>query len=434
MKRSELNEKLRDYARQLSPTSAEQALISKIYDSINTLLGTTNCIQIGSYPRRTAITPMHDLDVLYVLGQWHEHNHSPESALHQLHVNLSQNYANPTPYTVKFGLQTHSVTIEFYSSRGLELSVDIVPAYSFSINSYGDPTYKVPEIIKQKDHALRHQTRWSPYQENGWIHSDPRGYLSLASEVGQNSDFRKTTKIIKDWKYRLESADKDLKLKSFHLEQVVTKMFQSNSTLDLAGAIFDFFVDFPETIKAPNQIADRANSGKYVDDYIASMTDAQKAKVICARHNVLIALEKVTSETDIKDIFEPNFRQRNPDEQFMFDYRVPLHIDHNNRRLVIDFDETTPNRAERRRAQQPIGNKLFFKIVQGFDSAVTYFWKVKNSDLLSPDKRRGDITRHRTKNNPETTEWSGDHYVECYAVNADGICTDMSRVEVPIRG
>src|SRR5260370_36234478 len=170
MKRSELNAKLRDCARQLSPTAAEQTLIGKVYDSINNLLGVANCIQIGSYPRFTAITPIHDLDVLFVLGQWHEQSHSPEAALRHLHANLSQNYTNPTPYTGKFSLQTHSVTIAFYSGRDLVLSVDIVPAYTFSVNGYDKPTYKVPEAIKQKNHALRHQAQWNPYQENCWIH------------------------------------------------------------------------------------------------------------------------------------------------------------------------------------------------------------------------------------------------------------------------
>lgn len=99
MKRSDLNAKLRDHARKLSPTVADQDLINKVYQSLNALFGTANCVQIGSYPRFTAITPIHDLDVLYVLGQWDENNHSPEATLRNLHRLLGTSYTNPTRYS-----------------------------------------------------------------------------------------------------------------------------------------------------------------------------------------------------------------------------------------------------------------------------------------------------------------------------------------------
>lgn len=435
MTRSELNAALRNHARHLSPTASEQDLITGIYASINDLLGETNCIQIGSYPRRTATTPLHDLDVLYVLGRWDNNNHNPEATLKQLYSDIHQRYVNPTRHSAFVSLQTHSVTIEFQSNNKLVLSVDIVPAYTFSTNEFGSPTYKVPEVIKKKSHEVRNRTQWNPIQD-GWIHSDPRGYISVATEVNaDNSDFRKAVKIVKDWKNRLKAIDDTLKLKSFHLEQVITRMFQSNSNLDLFDAVFEFFMGLSDMINAPNQIADHADPDKYIDDYLSELTVSQKTKIITSGGNVLIALEQFDQSTDISTVFKPDFSARNPDEQFMFDYGVRMHVNHSNRKLAIAFDETTPNRAERRaasRKHQPIGNKLYFKIADGFDNTMTYFWKVKNSDQLSPDRRRGEITRGGTKNNPETTQWIGDHYVECYAVDANDVCVDFARVDVPI--
>lgn len=435
MKRSDLNSKLRDHARKLSPTIADQDLISKVYRSLNDLFGTANCIQIGSYPRFTAITPIHDVDVLYVLGRWDENNHSPEVTLKNLHRLLGTNYVNPTRLTTKVSLQTHSITIEYSNGTNVLLSIDIVPAYTFSTNEYQLPTYRVPEVIRQGDHQKRHSTTWDSSQASGWVHSDPRGYIAAATAVGVNSDFRKAVKIAKDWKHHLKAEDEDLKLKSFHLEQVITQMFQEDELLDLADAVFRFFVALPSHISTPNQIADRANPGKYIDDYLADLTQDQLDKIITARDNVLIALEQVTPSTDMSNVFEPNFIERNPNEKFMFDHGIPLHIDHVNQQLQIHFDETSPNRLARRladRRHQPIGKKLYFKIVDGFDDAMTYWWKVKNSDLLHPDKRRGEITQHTTKNNPEETLWPGEHFVECYAVNEEGVCTDVARVDVPI--
>jgi len=435
MKRNDLNSKLRDHARRLSPTAADQDLIGKVYQSLNDLFGTTNCIQIGSFPRFTAVTPIHDLDILFVLGQWDEDSHSPEATLRGLYQQLASNYVNPTNLTIKISFQTHSVTIEYLSGTELILSVDIVPAYTFSTNEYGLPTYKVPEVIKQGSHEKRHATSWSPDQDNGWIHSDPRGYISAATAVGVNSDFRKTVKIAKDWKNRLKAEDEKLKLRSFHLEQVITAMFQEDSSLDLSRALFDFFVAIPDVIAEADQIADRANPDKYIDDYIKDLAQAQKDKIILARDNVLIALEQAKPTTDIASIFVPNFSERNPDEQYMFDHGIPMHHDENNSKLQIHFDETTPNRLQRRKAErrkQPVGNKLYFKIIEGYDAAMTYFWKVKNSDLLEHSQRRGEITEGSTKNDPESTQYLGSHYVECYAVDNEGICTDRARVDVHI--
>lgn len=435
MKRSDLNSKLRDHARRLSPTVADQDLIGKVYQSLNELFGTANCIQIGSYPRFTAITPIHDLDVLYVLGKWDENNHSPEATLQNLHRLLGTSYVNPTRLATKFSRQTHSVTIEYSSGTKVMLSVDIVPAYTFASNEYHLPTYRVPEVIRQGSHEKRHSTPWDSSKESGWIHSDPRGYIAAATEVGENSDFRKAVKIAKDWKNQLKSEDEKLKLKSFHLEQVITSMFQDNPTLDLSRALFDFFLAIPDVISVPDQIADRANPDKFIDDYIKDLSQSQKDKIIRARDNVLISLEEADADTDIASIFKPNFTERNPDEQFMFDHAIPVHHDANNSKLVIHFDEETPNRSQRRRAErrkQPIGNKLYFKIVDGYDAAMTYWWKVKNSDLLERSMRRGELTLGRTMNDPESTSYLGAHYVECFAVNTDGICTDRAKVDVHI--
>ena len=68
MKKNDINVKFREHARKLSPSTEEQELISDIYQSYNDLLGNDKCIQVGSYPRFTAISPIHDLDLIYFLG------------------------------------------------------------------------------------------------------------------------------------------------------------------------------------------------------------------------------------------------------------------------------------------------------------------------------------------------------------------------------
>ena len=57
-------------------------------------------------------------------------------------------------------------------------------------------------------------------------------------------------------------------------------------------------------------------------------------------------------------------------------------------------------------------------------------WKVRN-DSSSPQPR-GEITDHRIRNNPESTEYKGTHFVECYAIR-DGVCIARNKQLVVLR-
>ena len=244
MKKDKFNLKFREYARTLSPKLYEQKLISEIYKSFSDLFGKNNCIQIGSCPRFTAITPVHDLDILYVLDTWDENSHNPTIALQNLNTQISEDYENPTDYEIEVSMQTHSVTISYLNNDEEVFSVDIVPAYIFSKNEFNEDTYKVPEVVRKKHGINRveyYKKLSQEHGEMGWIASDPRGYIKVASQTDKNSingsEFRKTVKIIKAWKNNLVDKDQNLKLKSFHLEQIITKLFQENQNLEIFEVI-----------------------------------------------------------------------------------------------------------------------------------------------------------------------------------------------------
>ena len=74
-----------------------------------------------------------------------------------------------------------------------------------------------------------------------------------------------------------------------------------------------------------------------------------------------------------------------------------------------------------------IDRKIKF-IISGNSPGVDIFkWKVKNDN--SCDESRGEITDHHTKNQVENTKYSGNHYVECYAIK-NHICVAKSRQNV----
>lgn len=438
MIRNDVNTKLRGFARTLSPTKTEQDLVTRIYASLQSMLGADNCIQIGSYPRYTATTPMHDLDILYTLGQWPQQGdlQDPDAILNDVCTLIRQSYDEfcPPGYTFSVETQNHSVVIEFSGKQ--ELSVDIVPCYEYGINSYGKPKYRVPHVIKERSHAKRREQAWDPTDRNQWILSDPRGYISQAQDIGKNQDFRKAVKIVKHWKRTLREIDDNLKLKSFHLEQVVTRQFQEEPELDLVQAVFDFFSNLPETLDNPNQIEDRAQAGKYIDDYIADLSDVQKQKIERARDMVLIRLEEIDN-LDAKEVFTASEYYRDPKEQFMFDFgHMVVSDDNHNFDISYDEQDQFENRRRRRarlKKKLPKKKNLFFKIIDGMEDNLTYFWKVQNSkQLTNRSQRRGEITENQTANNPETTEYTGEHYVECFGVNTLGECVRRARCEVPI--
>ena len=445
MKKDSFNSTLREYARTLSPQQNERNFIGSIYESFKDLLGKNNCIQIGSYPRFTAIRPVHDLDILYVLDKWTENNSDPSQALQQLDAKIKQEYKNPTNYEIETSVQTHSVTISYTKNSEEIFSVDIVPAYIFSKNEFGEDTYKVPEIIEErrgKDRIKYYQRIYEEGRQIGWIASDPRGYIKIATNVDKstNGEFRKTVKIIKKWRNNLEEADETLKLKSFHLEQVITNYFLENQQLDIFDAIFKFFKELPETIDNPYQIRDRANHDRFIDDYLAQFTEKEKEKIKNARDGFLVKLENFNEADSVDRLLEILFYQRQHNEEFLFDSGIKVLTDDTLTFKVDGFVKplsgfssgwltTTPQLQKGLTRGEGKTRYIHFSIRSNNTGATEYRWKVRNSN--SCVEPRGEITLHQTKKDPESTAYEGRHYVECYAIIGD-ICVARSRVNVKI--
>jgi hypothetical protein len=432
MTKVEINELLRKYVRDyLSPNDNDRALVKKIYESFTKLLN-NNCVQIGSYPRFTSIRPLHDLDILYVLGEWNQYEHNPQSALSELFRAVKADYENPTDYAVKVSLQTHSVTIAYFDGKEEIFSVDIVPAYIFSKNEFQLDTYKVPEILRKKHGQKRidyYQQLSTQGRQMDWINSDPRGYIQVATEVNKShNDFRKSVKFVKAWANSYKEEYEDFKMKSFHIEQLITLQYKLNSGLEIFDAIFNFFLQLPDSFSKP-QITDRADNTRYIDDYINDLTQKQKNLILEARNQFLSQLESVYFDVEIEDLLQPILYMRLPSEDFLFDRQVPTLTEST---MTIEGWIQKDGNDSRRLSQQGFidnGQKIRFRLHMGIDCD-EYLWKVKNDN--SCEQPRGDITYGSTKNVPEDTKYPGNHYVECYAIR-DGVCVAKARQNVVIR-
>ncbi|MBI2550851.1 hypothetical protein HYV73_00710 [Candidatus Uhrbacteria bacterium] len=439
MKRTEFNTKFRQHTREkLSPTQREKDFVSALYAELQKVLGVNNCIQIGSYPRFTAHTPLHDLDVLYFAGQYDPRGVNPTNILSDLKKAIDRDFVNPTSYNVSSSLQTHSVTMSFASSGQEVFAIDIVPAYiSETKNEFGDDTYWVPEIM-----TVGHSKRKSMYEQHlrdhmaiEWIKSDPRGYIKVAQELNsQNDDFRKAVKFVKAWKHGCKKIDDTFKLKSFHVEQIITQYFQQDSSLDLIGAIFKFFCDLESIISQP-QIRDRANSTKYIDDYLNELNPEQKRKILEARDFFMNKLERHTEASPMPILLVGGFYERKSDsEQFLYDLSIPTFIED-------QYDFVVDGKVEKKdgfrggywlsenQDKAPTGLKIYFQLRKDNTGAPLCKWKVKNHDNC--EQPRGELNDHRTRNHPESTAYKGEHYVECYAIK-NGACVARHKRSVII--
>lgn len=431
MIKSELNSRLRQYVQKhISIDKENREFISDIYNSFQKLLGENQTLQIGSYPRFTAIKPLHDLDILYVVGRWDENNHSPIDLLQEVEKKIKKEYVNFTQYNHHILLQTHSVTIIFNKGEQEIFSVDIVPAYIYSNNSFSQNTYKVPEIAKHR-HTKRKQI-YTQLQEDGgsmgWIHTDPRGYIETAKQINEiNNDFRKTVKLLKSWKGLHKAETDNFKLKSFHIEQVITGYYQENKELEIFDAIFRFFVEIPSIISKP-VIKDRASHHKFIDAYLDDLSSHEKELIIQARDCYLKKMEDIETSDTVRKLFLPCFYERSgPAEKFLFDFNIPVLTD--DRYAFRIYGEVQERKGGFRkfildlRGLINVDRNIKFGIRKA-PNVDMFKWKVKN-DRKSKEPR-GEITDHQTLRGTEHTKYKGNHYVECYAI-LNNVCVAKSR-------
>ncbi|ABQ04864.1 nucleotide-binding domain-containing protein [Flavobacterium johnsoniae] len=441
MKKDKISSLIRTYVREkLSPTMSDIQFVSKIYQSFNDLLGVNNCIQIGSYPRYTAIRPLHDLDILYILGDWQSSNIEPFSDLNNLADKFEKEYKNPTKYNIEITVQTHSISFRYLDDKIEVFAVDLVPALKKDQNEFKKDMFYVPEIIKQNRGQKRQEYYRTKQLNNSkiiWIKTDPLGYIEVATSLNQiNEDFRKSVKFVKGWKHNCKEKNDDFKLKSFHLEQLITRDYLINPYQDIFESIFTFFTSLKKNIEQPN-IPDRANANKCIDEYLSELSENQYKIINEAIDAILIALENIDLNPCIRSIIDSGFYKRKSEtETYLFDQKIPILID-SSLKLDIDgfvekFDGFRKFKANLKLANGIVDNKnsIEFKVIQNTTNAEILKWKVKN-DNNSPEPR-GEITDHNTYQKVETTAYLGSHYVDCFAVK-NNICIARDRVNVIVK-
>tara|TARA_R110002050_G_scaffold14376_10_gene45429 strand:+ start:1872 stop:3191 length:1320 start_codon:yes stop_codon:yes gene_type:complete len=438
MQKSNIESALRKYVKEnLSPTMDDIQFVAKIYKSFTDVLGYNNCLQIGSFPRYTAVRPLHDLDILYRLGQWNEEYKNPQNILTNLATNFRSNYRNPTRYKVTMKVQTHSISFRYMDGENEVFAVDIVPAMKRGSNEFGDDTFYVPEIIKYQSYIKRQKFYEEVKAKGGsvqWIKTDPLGYITVASNLNkENKDFRKSVKLIKGWKNSCKDLNDRFKLKSFHLEQLITIQFKTNTCLGIFDSIFSVMSNLKQSIEKPH-IVDRADSNKHIDQYVAELSDTEIKLIHDGIDAFLKTLESFRGNVEL--LLKSGYYDRKPKEKFLFDFGIPVLEDEYWEFKIDGFIKSRDGYREyRARLSQTNGivdtkNSIDFKIIENNVPHDTLKWKVKNDDNCG--EPRGEISHDNTTSKNESTAFLGKHFVECYAI-LNNTCVAKSRADVIIR-
>ncbi len=438
MKKDKLNTILRSYVKEnLSPKSEDISFISEIYQSIKNVLGDANCIQVGSYSRFTSVIPLHDLDILYIIGDWDKVDIDPLEQLNTLNDKLIKLYASPRGLKFETKVQSHSISIKYFDKHTEVFAVDIVPSLIFEKNEFGKNMFYVPEIIKLKRGKLRENYYLDLKNQNHkihWIPTDPLGYIEEAKRINEkNSDFRKSVKFLKSWKDRCKIDNVDFKIKSFHIEQLLVNAFKNDSSLEIFDAVFYFLTDLKLHLIKP-AIVDRANRSRFIDEYISELSPSQLDIISKAVDSILIQLENVEPGKNIEQTLNSGINGRTVgSESFLFDQRIPVLSDSS---LEFEIDAKIikhegsllwGNMLSKVGYVVEIGNKLRFTIIKNNTGGDLIKWKVKNDKICNHE--RGEITDNKTKNDPESVAYKGKHFVEAYSIK-DNVCIAKHSIKV----
>ncbi len=432
MKRVYLEQNLREYTtNNINPNQKELNFVRKIYKSIKFTLGEGNCYRIGSWPRGTAIHPLHDLDILFVAGRNFDINNPPDPSviISETITKAVSNLEVPNGLYIETEVQSHSGAIVYKDSKGnVQFSVDIVPGYVDynNPNEQGQDTYFIPDLsyLSRIEKSLYYKDVHDGVKTIGWKKSDPRGYIRPTRELCKgNKDFRLAVKFIKAWKHSAKETNGDnFKLKSFHLEQKLFKYYSEYRS----NSIFDgiFFILKEMSVNSPfftPSILDRTpnNEDPYIDGYLKNLSTQQKQLIQEVRDYTMINLENIKSSSNIQtSLLSGNTYKRPMSEEFLFDsgkqtftenirdFKIvaTVQAEGNKRSYILEDNNNTVER----------GRNINFKATYFKPPNSKVLWKVRNDCKQDP---RGEITSDKTKHDPEYTKYLGHHYVEAYLIS-----------------
>lgn len=212
-----------EYLKKIEPTTTQKSGAVRSHNYLRDILCTgqyANRIKTsylsGSYARDTAIAPLDDVDIIFVVNpqEWQagmfSSAPSPETILSSFARAVRYRYPNSS-----VRMQRRSICLQLN-----HLDIDVVPAIEADTTG---------------------QMIWVPDAETGnWIKSSPKLHSDVATKVNQAriGNFKPLVKLLKNWNSNLPST---ANFKSFIVETMAARLFQNVAIPSLEEGLLRFF-------------------------------------------------------------------------------------------------------------------------------------------------------------------------------------------------
>jgi hypothetical protein len=383
---------------------------------------TANTIQVGSYGRKTAIKGISDLDMVYVMpsGKWDKYKDNQSGLLTDTKNAILERYPKTTVKVDRLVVQV------IYS----DFMIEVQPVFEFT-----DGNFRYPDT----------------YDGGSWKITKPREEIQAIREVdaAKNYNLRKLCKMARAWKNK-----NGVVMGGLLIDTLAHNFLNQTSEYDdKSYSSFDFLSrDFFEYLKdQPDQdyyLALGSNQKVYVKKKFQSKARAAYKNCVKA----IDAGEKASAHKKWKKVFGRHFPAKEEsltamesaakafrlteefiEDQYPVDIRYSLDLECEVSQNGFRTDFLT-NMLRRGLRLQP--KKTLYFTIKTLDvpDPDLILWKVLN---CGPEAEKRDCLRgqifpdkgHRKQK--ETTDFKGDHVVECYAVK-NGVVVARGRILVPI--
>lgn len=385
-----------------------------------------NNLQVGSYGRWTAIRGISDLDMLYIM---------PASAWDTYKTGGQYKLLSRTCAAIKARYPKTEVFVDRLVVRALykDFHVEVQPVFENNDGSFTYPDTK---------------------GEGSWKNTKPRPEIAAASKIDgeKNKSYRRLCKMVRAWKNRHGLAIGGLLIDTLTHNFLSSTKDYDNVGHDRYGQMahdfFKYLADQPDQdyyaalgsgqrVAVKKRFQRKAKKARELSEKAlaaATEEDMQKRwrKVFGRPFPLPIVLQKAF-------ISEGGYQARDTEEFIEDRYHVDV-------RYNIRLDcKVSQKGFMTHLLREMLSKKLpllasktldFYVADHNLSTDFTLYWKVLNRgpEAIKRDSIRGQISADAGDlQKTETTNFKGDHVVECYAVIND-VVVATDRIHVPIQG
>lgn len=382
---------------------------------------TANSLQVGSYGRHTAIRGISDLDMIYMLSddEWARFKDGRQSALLQ---------------------EVKGVIKERYPRTDIKGDGQVV------VVSFDNQDVEVVPAFEQEDGSFKYP---DTHDGGSWPITWPREEIQAISKMNsdKNNNLRPLCRMVRAWKNKHGVVMGGLLIDTLAYNFLGnTDQYDESSFGDYDAMVRDFFEYLADQKKQEYYYAPGSNQKVYVVK--AFQRKAKKAFKMCCE--AIDAGQTASANTKWKKVFGRPFpasseklvnasaRTWRDTEEFVED-KYPVDI-----RYALDIDCEVKQRGflehmlrEMLAKHLPLlpDKTLMFSVTECTVPQPYHLeWKVVNrgNEAERRDMIRGQIVRDAGwGEKKETTNFRGEHEVECYAVR-NGVVVARAHIDVPI--